>query len=137
VPNVSGSVYESGSGTVLAPSIRVITATFWSNANRLTVLQMEGDLLFAPGFVVPPNTDYKSYHKYIDEFLLPESPVLYGLHPNAEIGTLTTRSENLFQTLMEMQPRDAGSSSRTGISRDDKVKRRGCRRLLVPLYRVT
>jgi len=86
------------------------------------ISQMEGDLLFAPGFVAPPNTDYKSYHQYIDEFLLPESPVLYGLHPNAEIGSLTTRSENLFQTLMEMQPRDAGSSGGTGISRDDKVK---------------
>lgn len=71
--------------------------------------------------MAPPNTDYTSYHQYIDNLLPPESPVLYGLHPNAEIGTLTTRSENLFQTLMEMQPRDARSSGRTGISRNDKV----------------
>lgn len=82
---------------------------------------MEGNLLFAPGFVAPSNLDYKSFHQYIDEFLPPESPILYGLHPNAEIGTLTTRSENLFQTLMEMQPRDSGSSGGTRISRDDKV----------------
>lgn len=82
---------------------------------------MEGDLLFAPGFPAPPNTDYKSYHQYIDDFLPSESPVLYGLHPNAEIGTLTMRSENLFQNLMEMQPRHLGSSSGTGISRDEKV----------------
>lgn len=82
---------------------------------------MEGDHLFAPGFVAPPNMDYKSYHQYIDNLLPPESPILYGLHPNAEIGTLTTRSENLFQTLMEMQPRDSGSSDSTRISRDDKV----------------
>lgn len=46
---------------------------------------------------------------------------MYGLHPNAEIGTLTTRSENLFQTLMEMQPRDAVTTGGTGISRDEKV----------------
>lgn len=77
--------------------------------------------MFAPGFPVPPNTDYRSYHRYIDNVLPPESPILYGLHPNAEIGTLTNSSENLFQTLMEMQPRDAGSSSGTGISREDKV----------------
>lgn len=83
---------------------------------------MEGDHLFAPGFVAPPNVDYKSYHQYIDDLLPPESPILYGLHPNAEIGTLTTRSENLFQTLMEMQPRDSGASSGGGMSRDDKVK---------------
>lgn len=82
---------------------------------------MEGELLFTPGFIVPPNTDYKSYHKYIDDLLPPESPILYGLHPNAEIGTLTIMSENLFQTLMEMQPRDTSSSVRTGISREDKV----------------
>lgn len=83
---------------------------------------MEGELLFAPGFVAPPNTDYNSYHQYIDDLLPPESPILYGLHPNAEIGTLTTGSENLFLTLMEMQPRDTGSSGGSGISRDDKVK---------------
>lgn len=82
---------------------------------------MEGDLSFAPNFMAPPNTDYKSFHKYIDDLLPSESPILYGLHPNAEIGTLTTRSENLFQTLMEMQPRDARTSGGTGISRDDKV----------------
>lgn len=82
---------------------------------------MEGDLLFAPGFVAPPNTDYKSYHEYIDDLLPSESPILYGLHSNAEIGTLTTRSENLFQTLFEMQPRDSGSSGGTGMSRDEKV----------------
>lgn len=83
---------------------------------------MEGDHSFAPGFLAPPNLDYKSYHQYIDDLLPPESPTLYGLHPNAEIGTLTTRSENLFKTLMEMQPRDMGSSGGTGISRDDIVK---------------
>jgi len=83
---------------------------------------MEGDLFFAPGFMAPPNTDYKAYHQYIDNVLPPESPILYGLHPNAEIGTLTTRSENLFQTLMEMQPRHASSSIGRGISREDKVQ---------------
>lgn len=87
---------------------------------------MEGDLLFAPGFVAPPNTDYKSYHEYIDDLLPPESPILYGLHSNAEIGTLTARSDNLFQTLMEMQPRDSGSSGGTGMSRDEKVSSTSC-----------
>lgn len=82
---------------------------------------MEGDLSFAPGFLVPPNVDYKSYHQYITDLLPPESPILYGLHPNAEIGTLTTRSQNLFQTLMEMQPRDVGASGGGGVSRDEIV----------------
>ena len=71
---------------------------------------------------MPPNTDYVGYHTYIDETLPPESPVLYGLHPNAEIEFLTTLSENLFRTVFEMQPRDTGAGIGTGISREEKVR---------------
>lgn len=66
--------------------------------------------------------DYVSYHNYIDETLPPESPVLYGLHPNAEIEFLTTLSENLFRTVLEMQPRDAGAAGGAGVSREEKVR---------------
>lgn len=83
---------------------------------------LEGELAFATGFFAPPNTDYNGYHKYIDDRLPPESPYLYGLHPNAEIGFLTNTSEILFKTLFEMQPRDAGASAGTGMSREDKVR---------------
>ena len=51
----------------------------------------------------------------------PESPYLYGLHPNAEIGFLTTTAENLFKTVFEMQPRDAGSSGGQTVTREEKV----------------
>lgn len=54
--------------------------------------------------------------------LPPESPYLYGLHPNAEIGVLTTTSENLFRTLLEMQPKDSGGGGGGGITREEKVK---------------
>lgn len=73
---------------------------------------VDGELQLAPGFPAPPNTDYAGYHNYIDEMMPPESPYLYGLHPNAEIGFLTTTSENLFRTVFEMQPRDAGMLSK-------------------------
>lgn len=69
---------------------------------------VDGELNLAPNFPAPPNTDYQGYHNYIDDMMPPESPYLYGLHPNAEIGFLTTTSENLFRTVFEMQPRDAG-----------------------------
>lgn len=77
----------------------------------------------APGFPVPPNSDYKTYHTYIDEVLPPESPYLYGLHPNAEIGFLTQTSDNLFRTVLEMQPRDAGAGGGGGQTREEKVIR--------------
>jgi dynein heavy chain, axonemal len=83
---------------------------------------VDGELYLAPNFPAPPNTDYVGYHNYIDEVMPPESPYLYGLHPNAEIGFLTTTSENLFRTVFEMQPRDAGASGGTTVTREDKVK---------------
>merc|ERR1719419_1323791 len=83
---------------------------------------LDGELYLAPGFPIPPNTDYKGYHSYIDECLPPESPYLYGLHPNAEIEFLTKTSENLFRTLLEMQPRDSGSGGGAGASREEKIK---------------
>ena len=76
----------------------------------------------APGFPVPPNSDYKGYHAYIDECLPPESPYLYGLHPNAEIEFLTTNSDNLFRTVFEMQPRDAGAGASGGVTKDERIK---------------
>lgn len=75
----------------------------------------------APGFPIPPNSDYKGYHAYIDEMLPPETPYLYGLHPNAEIEFLTSTSENLFKTVFEMQPQDSGAAGGAGISKEEKV----------------
>lgn len=83
---------------------------------------VDGELYLAPNFPAPPNTDYQGYHNYIDEIMPPESPYLYGLHPNAEIGFLTTTSESLFRTVFEMQPRDAGASGGATVTREDKVK---------------
>ena len=84
-------------------------------------VQLDGELLLAPGFASPPNMDYQGYHSYIDETLPPETPYLYGLHPNAEIGFLTGTSENLFRTVLEMQPRDSSGAGGSGITREEKV----------------
>jgi dynein heavy chain len=80
----------------------------------------EGAFELAPGFTMPPSLDYKEYHRYIDENLPPESPYLYGLHPNAEIGVLSKTAEKLFKTILEMQPKEASSGS--GSSKEEKVK---------------
>ncbi|KAJ8873729.1 hypothetical protein PR048_024563 [Dryococelus australis] len=94
----------------------------------MTVDLVDGELMLAPGFPAPPNTDYAGFHAYIavwllaDEMMPAESPCLYGLHPNAEIGFLTTTADNLFRTVFEMQPRDAGASGGATVTREDKVK---------------
>ncbi|XP_078257485.1 dynein axonemal heavy chain 17-like [Rhinoraja longicauda] len=83
---------------------------------------LDGDFLIAPGFPIPPNTDYKGYHDYVNEVLPPESPYLYGLHPNAEIGFLTVISEKLFRTVLELQPKESAGDSATGVTKEEKIK---------------
>lgn len=63
----------------------------------------------------------QGYHEYIDDNLPPESPYLYGLHPNAEIGFLTVTSERLFRTVLEMQPKESDAGGGAGVSREEKA----------------
>lgn len=84
---------------------------------------VDGELNLAPGFPSPPNSDYEGYHKYIDHALPGESPYLCGLHPNAEIGYLTSSAEHLFRIIFELQPRDLGAAVGVIVSREDKVRR--------------
>ncbi|KAM4697873.1 dynein axonemal heavy chain 11-like [Rhinophrynus dorsalis] len=84
--------------------------------------QFDRKLALAPGFVVPSNLDYQGYHRYIDEMLPPESPVHYGLHPNAEIEFLTVTSDNLFRTLLELQSRDSINGEGSAQTEEEKVK---------------
>ncbi|CAK8676513.1 unnamed protein product [Clavelina lepadiformis] len=79
-------------------------------------------IYLAPGLPLPPSLDYNGYHQYIDDVLPPESPYLYGLHPNAEIDFLTTTSDNLFRTILELMPRDSSSGSGAGPTREEKIK---------------
>lgn len=81
---------------------------------------LEAGFEYAPGFQAPPTSDYKDYHRYIDDNLPAESPNLYGLHPNAEIGVLSKMAEKMFKTILEMQPGD--SSGGAGASKEEKVK---------------
>uniref|UniRef100_A0A8C3EY43 Dynein axonemal heavy chain 9 n=1 Tax=Corvus moneduloides TaxID=1196302 RepID=A0A8C3EY43_CORMO len=82
---------------------------------------LEGELCLAPGFSIPGNMDYNGYHQYIDDALPAESPHLYGLHPNAEIGFLTQRSEQLLRAVLELQPRD-GSAGEEDSHRSIEVQ---------------
>lgn len=83
---------------------------------------LNGDLYFCPGFKAPINLDYNGYHQYIDEHLPAESPNLYGLHLNAEIGFLTTVSDRLFRTILELQTHTTAGTKGNEISQEDVVK---------------
>lgn len=65
-------------------------------------------------FRVPLPTNYEKYLQHI-EALGAETPLAYGLHPNAEIGFRTTQCNNLFSTLLEIAPKDTGSAGGEGV----------------------
>jgi dynein heavy chain len=69
----------------------------------------------AASFKTPSPTTYEAYIEHIDRELKGDTPLAFGLHPNAEIGFRTAQSENLFRTLEELQPRD-GAGAEEGSS---------------------
>ncbi|KAL9898323.1 dynein beta chain, ciliary [Glossina fuscipes fuscipes] len=83
---------------------------------------IDGDFELCPGFPSPPNLDFQGYHDYISEVLPVDSPTLYGLHPNAEIGFLTNISEQMLKTIFELQPRQSDLSTNYGAPREELVK---------------
>lgn len=97
----------------------------WDRRTCTTYLQvLMRDELFeemelGPRFPVPPPGNYVDYTDVIRTKLPGESPVMFGLHPNAEIGFLTHESEMLFSTIITLR---GGISSGVGMSKEEKVR---------------
>ena len=64
-------------------------------------------------FRCPPVIPYSKYLEHI-ETLPGETPVAFGMHPNAEIGFRTDQCLTLFRTLQDLQPRDEGGDGEEG-----------------------
>eukprot|EP00232_Nephroselmis_pyriformis_P019075 CAMPEP_0182900652 /NCGR_PEP_ID=MMETSP0034_2-20130328/28990_1 /TAXON_ID=156128 /ORGANISM="Nephroselmis pyriformis, Strain CCMP717" /LENGTH=4527 /DNA_ID=CAMNT_0025034901 /DNA_START=131 /DNA_END=13711 /DNA_ORIENTATION=+ len=76
---------------------------------------------FFPKFRNPPNTlNHKQTLEYIEESFPGETPLAFGLHPNAEIGFRLREAESLCASVLTLQPRDASGSG--GMSVEDKAK---------------
>jgi dynein heavy chain len=45
-----------------------------------------------------------------------DTPIAFGLHPNAEIDFRTTSGNAMFKTLLELQPREAGSAAEGALT---------------------
>jgi dynein heavy chain len=61
----------------------------------------------------PNPGEHQRYIEHIDA-MPGESPMFYGLHPNAEIGFRTTQCNDMFGLLMALQPRDTGGDEGGG-----------------------
>ena len=53
---------------------------------------------------------HEKYVEYIREELPPETPLAFGMHPNAEIDFRTTQCKALFEQLVELTPKGAGAT---------------------------
>jgi len=65
-----------------------------------------------PGLYVPSPMNFKEYIEYLQssENIPAESPILYGLHANAEINFRTVQATVLFQTINELQPKQQAAA---------------------------
>lgn len=90
---------------------------FWDRRTNNTYLEVliKPELLsncnLSPGFKSPDPTkfDYDAYKGYIDTKLPIESPVLFYMHSNAEIGYLTNMCDTIFSTILDVQGGSGGA----------------------------
>jgi dynein heavy chain, axonemal len=73
----------------------------------------------SPGFHPPVPTDFATIAEYIQTSLPSESPIVYGMHPNAELSLLTTEGETLFWTLFNVR---SGGGGGAGGGGEDRVR---------------
>ncbi|OQR81950.1 dynein heavy chain, partial [Thraustotheca clavata] len=89
-----------------------------------------GDFLFdecQPFFFSRSGYDYRlpaegpleNYLAMVETLPLTNSPAVFGLHPNAEIGYYTNMTKSVWRDLISLQPRSAGSGG--GVSREDYI----------------
>lgn len=94
----------------------------WDRRTNITYLEklIKKDLL-TNGYLVQPfrspdpqKHDYVKYLEVIEEKLPKETPQVFGLHPNSEIGYLTTETNVLFQTILEILGGGGGGGGEGG-----------------------
>jgi len=79
-------------------------------------------LAFFPKFEAPPpSLSHKQFIEYIEETLVNETPMSFGLHANSEINFMTQQASALFKAAGELAPR--GGSGGGGMTLQEKVKR--------------
>jgi len=70
---------------------------------------------------LPAPGELVEFRDKVENLPLSNSPAVFGLHPNAEIGYLTIASKGLWRNLASLQPRTAAAAQ--GTSREEHVER--------------
>ena len=72
-------------------------------------------------YTVPEGLEIGIYRDFIDTLPSVDSPVIFGLHPNADLTYRQLEASMLLATIQETQPKEGGSSG-AGKSRDEVVR---------------
>ena len=70
-------------------------------------------------YLLPAGDSIDTYQATVETLPLTNSPAVFGLHPNAEIGYYTNMSKSVWKDLISLQPRSAGSGE--GMSREQYI----------------
>jgi dynein heavy chain len=73
----------------------------------------------ALSFMSPGATTYDKYLEHMEVSLTSDTPIAFGLHPNAEIDFRTTMSNRIMSTILDLQDRAAASGE--GAMSPDEV----------------
>jgi dynein heavy chain len=72
-------------------------------------------------YCLPEDNDglVENYTKFVERMPLTNSPAVFGLHPNAEIGYYNNATKGMWVDLISLQPRTGGGGE--GMSREDLI----------------
>lgn len=65
--------------------------------------------------VPPVNSKFQRYYDHIENEIQDETPIAYGLHPNAEIGLGTNQCNYIFSTLLDLLPKDSADKKEENL----------------------
>ena len=106
-------------GHITDPWDRRITSTYLEVLICPDLVDEKNDFGLAPGLRPLLEGEYDDYKNYIEEASPPESPLLFGMHPNASISLLNSLCEGLFASILAVGGGGGGGGG--GMSKEEKV----------------
>ena len=70
-------------------------------------------------YCIPEDGNKDAYMDYIEALPLANTPEVFGLHSNAEIGYFTRAAKDMWSQLIELQPQSGETGA--GISREEFI----------------
>jgi len=107
-------------GHITDPWDRRVTNTYLDVLIYPALADEKATYQLAPGFKPLLEGEFKDFKAYVEEASPPESPILFGMHPNAEISLLIQQCTNVFFTILTVSGGGGGGGG--GASKEDKVK---------------